>query len=77
MNNAQAITEVRTILNRRYQNYNQLPNSERVLLAAAVLADDIQVREVGGNNKGEWVEAILEGVKLGEEVVTWWFGCHG
>ena len=66
MNNAQAITEVRAILNRRYANYNQLPNPERVLLAAAVLADDIQVREVGGNNKGEWVEAILEGVKLGE-----------
>ena len=44
MNNAQAITEVRAILNRRYQDYNQLPNSERVLLAAAVLADDIQVR---------------------------------
>ena len=64
MDNATAIKLVRSILLERYPNYSTLEGSERVLLAASVLADDIQVREVGGNNMGPWVEAILEGVRL-------------
>jgi len=66
MTTSEAITRVRNILLTRYPDYFEKAPAERVLLAAAVLADDIKVREEGGNNCGEWVEAILGSVKLGE-----------
>ena len=66
MTTSEAITRVRNILLTRYPDYFEKAPAERVLLAAAVLADDIKVREEGGNNCGEWVEAILGSVKLGK-----------
>jgi hypothetical protein len=65
MTTQEGILKVRAILEERYANYWQLPGKERVLLAAAVLADDIKVRETS-NNHGEWVEAILGAVNLPE-----------
>jgi hypothetical protein len=66
MTTSDAMTRVRNILLVRYPNYYDLDKNERVLLAAAVLADDIKVREEGENNHGEWIEAILGAVKLKE-----------
>ena len=70
MTTSDAMTRVRNILLVRYPNYYDLDKNERVLLAAAVLADDIKVREEGENNHGEWIEAILGAVKL-EEGYPW------
>lgn len=64
MTTTQAIQQVREILLRRYPDYDRLPAGERVLLAASVLANDIEVAEVGAN-RGKWVEAILAGIGLG------------
>ncbi len=55
---------VREILLERYPDYSTKTNPEKLVLAASVLADDIKVREEGGNNMGDWVEAILGAVKL-------------
>ncbi len=52
MTTSDAMTRVRNILLVRYPNYYDLDKSERVLLAAAVLADDIKVKEEGENNHG-------------------------
>lgn len=56
---ATLIEQVRKILQIRYPSYHDLPNGERVLLAMSVLANDINVAEEGGNNKGENVKEIL------------------
>lgn len=44
----------------------RLDARERALQVAAWLCDTIKVREVGGNNRGEWVKRILSAVGLGE-----------
>jgi hypothetical protein len=61
---AEAINQVRTILKKRYPNFNSKGSAERLVLAMSVLANDIKVREIGGNNKGPWVGAILGSVGL-------------
>lgn len=58
------IGEAKATLSKRYGNYYSKPVGERVLLAMAYLADDIKVRESGGNNRGEWVEAALDTVGI-------------
>jgi hypothetical protein len=50
----------------KYPGYVSLSSAERRLLVMAYLADEVKVREVGGNNRGEWVGAFLESVGLGE-----------
>ena len=58
------IQAVRSILDRRYPDYAHKGIGERTLLAMSVLANDIQVREVGRNG-GDWVTAILASCGLG------------
>ena len=70
MTTSEAIAKTRQVLEERYANYWSLAPNERMLLAAAVLADDFKVREEGENNHGEWIEAILGSVKL-EEGYPW------
>jgi len=60
----EAMLKVREILLERYPDYSTKTNPEKLVLAASDLADDIKVREEGGNNMGDWVEAILGAVKL-------------
>ena len=60
----QKIDWLRGRLLARYQNYWDLPFSERVLLAAAYLCDDVGVREVG-TNRGDWVEAFQDSAGVG------------
>lgn len=55
---AQAKAQLRDILDRRYPDLMTKKPGERVLLAMSVLANDLKVREKGGNNKGEWVQAM-------------------
>lgn len=50
---------VQGILRSRYPDYMNKKPGERVLLAMSVLANDLRVREIGGNNKGPMVEAII------------------
>lgn len=64
MTRIQAIEKVRAVLLRRYPAYDQLGANERMALAAGVLADDFSVREMG-DNRGGWVDLMLEGVELG------------
>ena len=64
MTTTEAMLRVREILLERYPDYATKTPSEKLVLAASVLADDIKVREEGGNNMGDWVEAILGAVKL-------------
>jgi hypothetical protein len=61
-----AIAKVRQKLLARYPSYWELSGPERMLLAASVLVNDFAVGEHGGNNHGEWVEAILAAVNLPE-----------
>jgi hypothetical protein len=62
----EAIEQCRAAMRAKYPSYDQLEPNERRLLCMAYLADEKRVREVGGNNRGKWVEAILESVGLGE-----------
>lgn len=57
------LAETLAVLTKRYPTYSELPNGERVLLAASVLVNDFKVEEVG-NNAGPWVAAFLAGVNL-------------
>ena len=57
--------QVLSILHGRYPGYAQMKRGDRVLFAMSVLANDIKVREVGGNNHGPWVDAILGATGLG------------
>lgn len=59
--------QVRDILDRRYPNYMVKKAGERVLLAMSVLANDLRVREHGGNNHGDMVEAIIGSTGLNPE----------
>ena len=59
MNTQQLIERVRGILTDRYPDYKRKAPGDRVLLAFSVLATDLRVRESGGNNRGELVEAII------------------
>ncbi len=58
--------QVTQIIYKRYPDYDKLPNGERVLLAMSVLANDINVEEEGGNNKGVNVKEILASTKTAE-----------
>ncbi len=58
--------QVQLILLQRYPNYNESANGEKVLLAMSVLANDIKVREVGGNNQGANVKEILASTRTAE-----------
>ena len=66
MTTKSAIEYVQQSLGWRYHGFFDLPVSERVLLAAAYLADDIKVKEATGANDGAWVKAILGSTGLGE-----------
>jgi hypothetical protein len=59
------LSQCRTALVAQYPGYNGLPDSERVLLAMAYLCDTLKVREVGGNNRGEWVGALQAAAGIG------------
>ena len=50
----------------KYPNWENLAFAERRLLVMAYLADEIKVKERGGNNRGEWVGILLESVGLDE-----------
>lgn len=65
MSVAPTVESVRAALKEKYPSWDELPDSERRLLCMAYLADQIKVREVGGNNRGAWVEAFLKSVGLG------------
>lgn len=64
MTHREAVDKVLAVVRRRYPNYDTLPTNERVALAGGVLRDDFKIRE-SGDNRGEWVNAMLEGVGLG------------
>lgn len=49
----------------RVKGFQALSDGERVLQVMAYLCDVIKIREKGGNNRGDWVEAILRNVGLG------------
>lgn len=60
MTTVEAIEQVRAVLLKRYGgSYWTMKAGDRVMLAMSVLANDVRVREVGGNNLGPWVQAIL------------------
>ena len=61
------IAKVQALLLDRYGNdFFKRPTGEKVLLAMSVLANDFKVREKGGNNYGEWCDAILDTTGLEE-----------
>lgn len=62
-----ALRQTRTAMQAKYASWDILPESERRLLVMAYLADEIKVRESGGNNRGEWVQALQEAAGLGSE----------
>jgi hypothetical protein len=64
MTTQEAKQKVLAILSQRYPDYATKKAGERVLLAMSVLANDIKVREVGGNNRGPWVSAIMTSTGL-------------
>ena len=66
MTTKQAADIVRSKLAARYPGYWQFEQGERVVLAAAILADDVKVREKTGANDGAWVGAILGSTGLNE-----------
>lgn len=66
MTTEQAIKQVRDALVVRYRKYDKLFRGERVVLAAAYLADDVKVRERTGKNDGAWVGALLGSTGLDE-----------
>lgn len=61
-----AIIETRAKMLAKYPGYSNFPPAERRLLVMAYLADEVRVREVGGNNRGKWVGVFLAAVGLGE-----------
>lgn len=60
-----AILQTRSVMLAKYPNWEALAPSERRLLTMAYLADEIKVREVGGNNRGKWVEIFQEAAGIG------------
>jgi hypothetical protein len=48
----------------KYLGWEMLSAAERRLLVMAYLADEVKVREVGGNNRGVWVSRFLLSVGL-------------
>lgn len=64
MTTEQLKAQVHAIIAQRYPNYDQKPAGERVLLAMSILANDLRVRERGGNNRGPMVEAIIASTGL-------------
>lgn len=62
----EAIEQTRAAMQAKYKGWEGLAPSERRLLVMAYLADELKVREVGGNNRGKWVRIFLESVGLGE-----------
>jgi hypothetical protein len=70
MTNLEAQKECLSDLEVMYPNWKDLQKTERALLCAAYLCDTVKVREVGGNNRGPWVEAFLKGTEL-EEGYPW------
>jgi hypothetical protein len=61
-----AIEETRERMLTKYPSWENLAFAERRLLVMAYLADELRVREVGGNNRGRWVGILLESVGLDE-----------
>ncbi len=64
---ADALLKTKTAMKAKYPTWHTLPTSERRLLVMAYLADEVKVRESGGNNRGEWVQALQEAAGLGTE----------
>lgn len=64
------ISALRSSCRALFANYPDLPARERRLLAMAQIADKIKVREVGGNNRGPWVAAMLDTTDL-ESGYSW------
>lgn len=56
---------VRVRMKEKYKNWDTLAVAERRLLVMAFLADEIKVRETGGNNRGRWVEAFQNSAGIG------------
>lgn len=61
----EAIAPTRAALNEKYPGYSTLPEAERRLLCMAYLCDALKVRESGGNNRGQWVEAFQVAAGIG------------
>lgn len=61
-----AIGQITVRMLEKYPSWGTLSPAERRLLVMAYLADEVKVREVGGNNRGKWVAAFLASVGLGE-----------
>lgn len=64
MTTEQLRSKVRKIIDARYPDFGTKKPGERILLAMSVLANDIKVRERGGNNRGPEVEAIIASTGL-------------
>jgi hypothetical protein len=62
----EAITQTLEKMVAKYSSWESLVFAERRLLVMAYLADELKIREVGGNNRGEWVGILLESVGLDE-----------
>ena len=66
----QAISDTRDKMKAKYTTWTSLNPAEKRLLVMAYLADELKVREVGGNNRGKWVKIFLLSVGL-EEGYSW------
>jgi hypothetical protein len=66
MTHREAVDKVRAVCLRRYPDYDKKGAKERVALAGGVMRDDFSIREVGGENRGEWVGVMLASVELGQ-----------
>lgn len=62
----EAISQTREKMISKYSSWEILAFGERRLLVMAYLADELKVREVGGNNRGPWVKIFLEAAGLDE-----------
>jgi hypothetical protein len=62
----EAIDQTRAKMVAKYPSWESLHPIERRLLVMAYLADEIKVKERGGNNRGFWVGILLESVGLDE-----------
>lgn len=62
----EAINQTREKMRAKYSSWESLAPAERRLLVMAYLADELKIREVGGNNRGKWVGILLESVGLDE-----------
>ena len=67
-----AISATRETLRAKYQSWDHLEPAERRLLVMAYLADELKVREVGGNNRGKWVASFQEAAGLDPEDADPW-----